>query len=52
MGKLENLKVEMKRLKIDILGILEMRWPQSGDFWTGEYRIIYSGTEDGRLGTK
>lgn len=24
-GKLENLKIEMKRLKIDILGISEMR---------------------------
>jgi len=51
-GKLENLKVEMKRLKIDILGVSEMRWPKSGDFWSGEYRIIYSGTEDGRLGKK
>jgi hypothetical protein len=48
-GKLENLKVEMKRLKIDILGVSEMRWLKSGDFWLGEYRIIYSGTEDGRL---
>ncbi|KAF0753999.1 craniofacial development protein 2-like [Aphis craccivora] len=51
-GKLENLKVEMKRLKIDILGVSQMRWPKSGDFWSGEYRIIYSGTEDGRLGKK
>lgn len=51
-GKLENLKVEMKRLKIYILGVTEMRWAKSDDFWSGEYRIIYSGTEDGRLGTK
>lgn len=51
--KLENIKAEMKRLKVDILGISEMRWPKSGDFWTGEFRIIYSGTgEDGRIGTK
>jgi len=42
----------MKRLKIDILGISKMRWPKSGDFWTGEYRIIYLGTEDERQGTK
>lgn len=25
-GKLENLKIEIKRLKIDVLGISEMRW--------------------------
>lgn len=29
-----------------------MRWPKPGDFCTGEYRIIYSGTEDGKLDTK
>lgn len=29
-----------------------MRWPKLGNFWTGEYRIIFSGTEDGRLGIK
>jgi len=29
-----------------------MRWLKSGDFWTEEYKILYSETEDGRLGTK
>ncbi|KAF0730470.1 craniofacial development protein 2-like [Aphis craccivora] len=39
-GKLENLKIEMDKMKIDILGISEMRWPKSGDFWSGDHRII------------
>lgn len=30
--KTENQKVEINRLKIDILGILEMRWPRLEDF--------------------
>lgn len=42
----------MKRLRIDIPSISEMRWPNSGDFWSGEYRIIYSGMEQGRTGTR
>lgn len=42
----------MKRLKIDILGISEMRWPKSGGFWSEEYQVIYSGTEEGRAGTR
>jgi len=49
-GKLENLKIEMKRLKIDILGISEMRWNGQGDFISGDYRVIYSGGDNGRNG--
>ena len=44
--------MEMKRLKLDILGISEMRWHGTGDFWTGDYRVIYSGTEEGLTGRK
>jgi hypothetical protein len=49
-GKLENLKIEMKRLKIDILGISEMRWNGQGDFISGDYRVIYSGGDNGNNG--
>jgi len=42
--KLDNLKIEMARMNIDILGISEVRWPESGDIWSGDYRFIYSGT--------
>lgn len=42
-GKLENLKIEMEQLKIDIIGINELKWTEKGDFWSGNYRIIFSG---------
>ncbi|KAL4083941.1 hypothetical protein QTP88_029258 [Uroleucon formosanum] len=50
-GKLENIKVEMTRLNIDILGVSETRWAGNGDFWSDDYRVIYSGGErTGRAG--
>lgn len=39
-GKLENVKLEMERLKIDVLGISEIRWTGQGD-----YRVIFKGDE-------
>jgi len=38
---LENIKVEMTRLDVDILGVSEIRWSGNGDFWSDDYRIIY-----------
>lgn len=49
-GKLENVKKEMDRLEIDVLGLSEVRWPNNGDFWSGDYRIIYSGDAEGTGG--
>ncbi|KAL4125923.1 hypothetical protein QTP88_010160 [Uroleucon formosanum] len=34
----------MARMSIDILGISEVRWSETGDIWRGDYRFIYSGT--------
>jgi exonuclease III len=42
-GKLENLKQEASRLNLDILGISEMRWKNSGQINSGEFTVIYSG---------
>ena len=44
-GKLENLKKEMERMEINILGIAEMRWPGSACAKSGLYTVIYSGKE-------
>uniref|UniRef100_A0A8D8R613 Craniofacial development protein 2 n=1 Tax=Cacopsylla melanoneura TaxID=428564 RepID=A0A8D8R613_9HEMI len=49
-SKLENLKMEMTNMDLDVLGIAEMRWPDEGDFWSGEYRIIHSGTIENKPG--
>ncbi|VVC30385.1 Endonuclease/exonuclease/phosphatase,Reverse transcriptase domain [Cinara cedri] len=49
-GKLENLKIEMARMKMDILGLSEMRWPRAGDLWSGEYRLIHTGTAENNPG--
>lgn len=43
-GKLENLKIEMKRLDIDILEISEMRWNGQGEFISDDYRSTESFT--------
>ena len=46
-GKLENLKKEMERLKMDIVGISEVKWKEDNDFWSGGYRVINTGKENG-----
>jgi len=50
-GKLENLKLEMDKMKIDILGISGIRLPKSGDFLSGDHRIIYTGASKKKPGT-
>ena len=38
-GKLENDKLEMERLKVQILGICETRWTGSGSLRTEDYAM-------------
>lgn len=33
----------MERLKIDIIRISKLKWTGKGDFWSEDYRIIFSG---------
>lgn len=41
--KLESIKIEMRRMKIGILGLSEINWSGKDDFWSDEFRVIYSG---------
>lgn len=49
-GKLENVKEEMRRLKLNVLGLSEVRWEGVGDFVSDEVRVIYSGSKGGQKG--
>ncbi|GFN97051.1 craniofacial development protein 2-like [Plakobranchus ocellatus] len=42
-GKLENIKQEMERMKLNILGLSEVRWKGAGKITSGGHEIIYSG---------
>ena len=44
-GKLDNVKHEMRRVKVNILGISEVRWKGAGEFESDGYKVIYSGGE-------
>ena len=43
IGKLDNIKQEMKRMKINILGIRKVRWQSAGKITSGTFEIFYSG---------
>ena len=40
-GKLEVVKQEMTRVKIDILGISELKWTGMGEFNSDDHYIYY-----------
>ena len=45
-GKLKNLALKMNRLKINILGISEIRWPGNGKVTTDNGTLYLSGSDD------
>ena len=44
-GKLEVVKQEMARVKIDILGISKLRWTGMGEFTSDDHYIYFCGQE-------
>ena len=42
-GKLEEVKQEMARVKVDILGISELKWTGMGEFNSDGHSIYYCG---------
>lgn len=46
-NKLENLKLQMKRLNVEILDITEIRWKKENDFQLGEYKTINIASKKG-----
>ena len=44
-GKLEVVKQEMARVKIDILGISKLKWTEIGEFKSNDLYIYYCGQE-------
>ena len=40
-GKLEVVKQEMARVKVDILGISELKWTGMGEFNSDNHYILY-----------
>ena len=44
-GKLQEVKKEMARVNIDILGISELRWTEMGEFNSDDHYIYYCGQE-------
>ena len=49
-GKLENIKKEARRLKLDILGVSQVRWTGSGSITSGDWTFYYSGGEKHEAG--
>ena len=44
-GKLEVIKQEMARVKVDILGISELKWTRVGEFNSDDHYVYYCGQE-------
>ena len=42
-GKLENLKKEMQKNEVSVLGVSEVRWKGKGEIRSHDYTVYYSG---------
>jgi len=49
-GKLENIKKEMQRLQLNVLGLCEVRWTGAGSFRTDNFTLFYSGGDQHERG--
>ena len=49
-GRLENLKKEMQKNELSILGFSEARWKGQGEIKSGDYTVYYSGGEQAERG--
>lgn len=45
-GKPANFSKEMERFRLDILGLIEIRWVDSGKLYTNHKVLYYSGNND------
>lgn len=36
MWKVGNLKLEISKMKVKMIGVSELRWTQRGDFWSAD----------------
>ena len=43
MRKLENVKEEMRRNRLRIIGVSDIRWRDGGDIVSDGYRVMYAG---------
>jgi len=49
-GKLENLKMEMQKNEVSILGVSEVWWKGQGEIRSGNYTVYYLGGEQAERG--
>lgn len=46
-GHARTVLNEMKKYKLDVLGLQEVRWTENGEYKQDKYSILYSGRQDG-----
>ena len=51
-GKVDNIVMEMNRMKLKILGLAEMRWNGNGSFKKDGHTVLYWGNNEHTNGVK